>query len=89
MKLPKTKINKQMSKEQAILYYLFVDDQLTCAWWDYLEEWQDFKELAPEKNSEFQKIQFDKKCTACLLQQTKNECRHPLAQYTLKRLLYK
>ena len=49
MKLPKIKINKQMTKEQAILYYLFVDDQLTCAWWDYLEEWQDFKELAPEK----------------------------------------
>jgi len=59
MKLPKTKINKQMTKEQAILYYLFVDDQLTCAWWDYLEEWQDFKELSPETNAEFQKIQLE------------------------------
>lgn len=57
MKLPKTKINMQMTKEQAILYYLFVDDQLTCAWWDYLEEWQDLKELAPETNTEFQKVQ--------------------------------
>ena len=57
MKLPKTKINMQMTKEQAILYYLFVDDQLTCAWWDYLEEWQDFKESIPENNAEFQKVQ--------------------------------
>ncbi len=57
MKLPKTKINLKMTKEQAILYYLFVDDQLTCAWWDYLEEWQDFKELATESNAEFQKVQ--------------------------------
>ena len=57
MKLPKTKINMQMTKEQAILYYLFVDDQLTCAWWDYLEEWQDFKESVPEDNAEFQKVQ--------------------------------
>ena len=57
MKLPKTKINFKMTKEEAILYYLFIDDQLTCAWWDYLEEWQEFKQLAPETNSEFQKIQ--------------------------------
>jgi len=59
MSLPKTKINKQMTKEQAILYYLFVDDQLTCAWWDYLEEWEEFKQLNPESNSNFQRIQLE------------------------------
>jgi len=59
MKLPKTKINKEMSKEQAILYYLFIDDQLTCAWWDYLEEWQDFRQTNPESNPNFQKIQLE------------------------------
>lgn len=36
-------INKNMTKEQAILYYLFIDDQLLCAWWDYLEYWEEFK----------------------------------------------
>ena len=59
MSLTKTKINKQMTKEQAILYYLFVDDQLTCAWWDYLEEWEEFKQLNPESNSNFQRIQLE------------------------------
>lgn len=57
MKLEKIKINKQMTKEQAILYYLFVDDQLTCAWFDYLDEWHDFKTFNPESDAEFQKIQ--------------------------------
>ena len=33
-------INSDMSKEQAILYYLFIDDQLMCAWWDYLDAWE-------------------------------------------------
>ena len=32
-----------MNKEQAILYYLFVDEQLLCAWWDYLEYWDEYK----------------------------------------------
>ena len=59
MSIPKTKINQQMTKEQAILYYLFVDDQLTCAWWDYLEEWEEFKQEAPESNGEFQKLQLE------------------------------
>ena len=59
MSLTKTKINEQMTKEQAILYYLFVDDQLTCAWWDYLEEWEEFKQLNPESNSNFQRIQLE------------------------------
>jgi len=57
MKLEKIKINKQMTKEQAILYYLLIDDQLTCAWFDYLDEWSDHKKLNPESDSEFQKIQ--------------------------------
>ena len=57
MNLPKTKINTKMTKEQAILYYLFVDDQLTCAWWDYLEEWEEHKLFCVENNTEFQKIQ--------------------------------
>lgn len=59
MNLPKITINEKMTKEQAILYYLFVDDQLTCAWWDYLDEWNDFKiyQPNPELDKEFQKIQ--------------------------------
>jgi recombinational DNA repair ATPase RecF len=59
MKLPKTIVNNQMTKEQAILYYLFVDDQLTCAWWDYLEEWQEYKQMIPENNSQFQQVQLE------------------------------
>ena len=59
MKLPKTIVNKQMTKEQAILYYLFVDDQLTCAWWDYLEEWEEYKQTIPENNSQFQQTQLE------------------------------
>tara|TARA_A100001391_G_scaffold26229_1_gene14157 strand:- start:158 stop:463 length:306 start_codon:yes stop_codon:yes gene_type:complete len=59
MNIPKTEINKQMTKEQAILYYLFVDDQLTCAWWDYLEEWEEHRQLSPENNSGFQKVQLE------------------------------
>ena len=41
--MEKIKINKNMSKEQAVLYYLFVDEQLLCAWWDYLEYWDEYK----------------------------------------------
>ena len=59
MNIPKTEINKQMTKEQAILYYLFVDDQLTCAWWDYLEEWEEHRQLSPENNSSFQRVQLE------------------------------
>ena len=59
MNIPKTEINKQMTKEQAILYYLFVDDQLTCAWWDYLEEWEEHRQISPENNSGFQKVQLE------------------------------
>lgn len=43
--MKKIEINKDMTKEQAILYYLFVDEQLLCAWWDYLEFWDDYKDL--------------------------------------------
>ena len=59
MNIPKTEINKHMTKEQAILYYLFVDDQLTCAWWDYLEEWEEHRQLSPENNSSFQRVQLE------------------------------
>ena len=59
MNIPKTEINKQMTKEQAILYYLFVDDQLTCAWWDYLEEREEHRQLSPENNSSFQRVQLE------------------------------
>ena len=45
MVIKPTKISKDMSKEQAILYYLFVDEQLICAWWDYLEYWNDYKQM--------------------------------------------
>ncbi len=39
----KTTVNPDLTKEQAILYYLFVDEQLLGAWWDYLEFWNDYK----------------------------------------------
>ena len=40
MILKKTEINTEtMSKEGMILYYLFIDEQLLCAWWDYLDYW--------------------------------------------------
>ena len=48
-----------MTKEQAILYYLFVDDQLTCAWWDYLEEWEHYKHVNLENNTDFQEVQLE------------------------------
>ena len=46
--MKKIVINKNLTKEQAILYYLFVDDQLLCAWWDYLEYWDDYKKVTNE-----------------------------------------
>ena len=39
-----TKINPDMTKEQMIHYYLFVDEQLLCAWWDYLDYWNKIRE---------------------------------------------
>ncbi len=35
---------KTMSQEAMILYYLFVDEQLLCAWWDYLDLWHEERE---------------------------------------------
>ena len=43
MSIEPPKIDPNMTKEQAILYYLFIDDQLLCAWWDYLDYWNDYK----------------------------------------------
>ena len=43
MSLEPPKIDPNMTMEQAILYYLFIDDQLLCAWWDYLDYWNDYK----------------------------------------------
>tara|TARA_A100001515_G_scaffold143718_1_gene145616 strand:+ start:1984 stop:2289 length:306 start_codon:yes stop_codon:yes gene_type:complete len=51
--LKKPIINQKLSKEQAILYYLFIDEQLMCAWWDYLEIWDDVKENKLAESTEF------------------------------------
>jgi hypothetical protein len=48
----KIRINPDMTKEQAILYYLFVDEQLLCAWWDYLDCWNYVDKELQEKQSE-------------------------------------
>lgn len=53
MKLSKPKITEGLTKEQAILYYLFVDDQLLCAWWDYLDVWDLVKNTESEQSKEF------------------------------------
>ena len=53
MKLDKPIIDPNMNKEQAILYYLFIDDQLLCAWWDYLEIWDEIKEDQLSESSHF------------------------------------
>ena len=55
--MKKTIINQNLTKEQAILYYLFVDDQLLCAWWDYLEYWDDYRKITDDihKDPEFVK----------------------------------
>jgi len=57
MELISIKISPDMTKEQAILYYLFVDEQLLCAWWDYLDCWNYIDKELQEKESkpEFQK----------------------------------
>jgi len=45
MSVKKSKINPAtMTKEGMILYYLFVDEQLLCAWWDYLDYWHEERE---------------------------------------------
>jgi|TARA_B100000073_G_scaffold344239_1_gene350636 hypothetical protein len=53
MKLESQTINKNMSKEQAILYYLFIDEQLLCAWWDYLDAWEHVKDNNIAEGTEF------------------------------------
>jgi len=53
MNLSKPLIDSNMNKEQAILYYLFIDDQLLCAWWDYLDVWHEIKEEQVAESSEF------------------------------------
>jgi len=61
MILNQIEINQDLSKEQAIMYYLFVDEQLLCAWWDYLDCWNykdsqlDFKNT-PELESKMNEI---------------------------------
>ena len=55
MILDQIKLNPDLSKEQAILYYLFIDEQLLCAWWDYLEIWDHLKEDEIAESSEFRK----------------------------------
>jgi hypothetical protein len=42
MSVKKSNINVgEMTQEAMILYYLFVDEQLLCAWWDYLDYWHE------------------------------------------------
>ena len=41
-----------MTKEQMIHYYLFVDEQLLCAWWDYLDYWNKIKDKEDFEDSE-------------------------------------
>tara|TARA_R100001510_G_C7459822_1_gene80832 strand:- start:210 stop:515 length:306 start_codon:yes stop_codon:yes gene_type:complete len=53
MDLKKPVISQQLSKEQAILYYLFIDDQLLCAWWDYLDIWEVVKDSNLAESTEF------------------------------------
>ena len=53
MDLDKPIINKKLSKEQAILYYLFIDEQLMCAWWDYLDVWDEVKDSNLAESTEF------------------------------------
>ena len=43
----------KMSKEAMILYYLFIDEQLLCAWWDYLDIWDRTHDDQIVENSEY------------------------------------
>lgn len=50
----KSKIDPtKMSKEAIILYYLFIDEQLLCAWWDYLDIWDRTKEDKVAESTEY------------------------------------
>ena len=53
MDLEKPVINQNLTKEQAILYYLFIDDQLLCAWWDYLEVWEEVRDSNLAESTEY------------------------------------
>ena len=53
MDLKKPVINQNLTKEQAILYYLFVDEQLMCAWWDYLDVWEEIRDSNLYESSEY------------------------------------
>lgn len=53
MILDHTSLNSEITKEQAILYYLFIDEQLLCAWWDYLDAWDKIKEDQLSESTEF------------------------------------
>jgi len=53
MELRNIDIDNNMSKNQAVLYYLFVDEQLLCAWWDYLDAWDKIKEEELSESTEF------------------------------------
>ena len=53
MTLKKTEIDMEtMSKEAMVLYYLFIDEQLLCAWWDYLDYWNAQVESDEDMKSE-------------------------------------
>tara|TARA_Y100000004_G_scaffold178331_1_gene220810 strand:- start:380 stop:685 length:306 start_codon:yes stop_codon:yes gene_type:complete len=53
MDLDRPVINQNLSKEQAVLYYLFIDDQLMCAWWDYLEIWEEVRDSNLAESTEY------------------------------------
>jgi hypothetical protein len=50
MILKNIKISQEMTKSQMSHYYLFIDEQLLCAWWDYLDYWNEFDSDALVKN---------------------------------------
>jgi len=53
MDLDRSVINQELTKEQAVLYYLFIDEQLLCAWWDYLDVWEIVKDCNLAESTEF------------------------------------
>ena len=55
MELQTISIDKNISKSQAVLYYLFIDEQLLCAWWDYLDAWEKIKDDELSESTEFRK----------------------------------
>tara|TARA_B100000287_G_scaffold409395_1_gene436704 strand:+ start:419 stop:727 length:309 start_codon:yes stop_codon:yes gene_type:complete len=76
MQLSQIQISENLSKEQAIMYYLFVDEQLLCAWWDYLDCWNykdsqlDF-ENSPELKKKMDEIMKVVNYWECILDQLK------------------